>query len=691
MAKAASYKVLINGAWTELTFTPSSHTHNYLSLTGGVLKNGEQEAAIYPGYMNFSNSYVMIDMDAANEAIEVSYRDGSGAGQYGAGYINTYSGNTYFELYTEDNYISFHNDNTNTRMYVTPGDAQFKNDSCEILISTVEEGIEIYGKDNDTYSCYGPSFLRLTDPDNQLEYSNGSFKWTMGNNKISASAEESYIEVANIDYKIYSMLSPSGLSFYKNSVIQLSIGYDDQAGYSYISHYFDSDLLIGNSENAAYVTFVEDVSFGTSHDYVISTDGQASFETLNVADTASIFRLNTWTSATGTAQGYGTAGQVLMTDGNSRVYWGTVSGGSGGSGNYLPITGGTLTQGQGQIYFDVYDTANITLEYGNCATTISYCDLSVTNGTIYFDVYPEDGYMMFGTTDENLYITQTSMTMNYTNNHNASIYYDEDSEYFIFGMHDENNNYHSYFTPNSFIFANSSYRMDIDNSSGSIVFMKQNASAATSANTYLYTGYATFIKGYKVIDIDPDKGMFVSSKANDINTAFGVNDLLEPTILNTQGRYICIATDELDGDYNYYYFPNKDGGTLALQPTVTTLLNASTTIYTTATAADKLTSRTISLTSSALAGDRVKVYVHGPSGYPTCQSGIIEFELRTAGTAIVGRGSYMSNLGTQSMIIGAEFIKDSSGTRLIMNVYTLTTATTASKAYVYVDKVELLK
>lgn len=51
---------------------------------------------------------------------------------------------------------------------------------------------------------------------------------------------------------------------------------------------------------------------------------------------------------------------------------------------------------------------------------------------------------------------------------------------------------------------------------------------------------------------------------NDISgTIIGFNDEGMPTIVNNEGRYFGIATDGLDGNYNYYEFPDKEG-TVAL-------------------------------------------------------------------------------------------------------------------------------
>lgn len=47
-----------------------------------------------------------------------------------------------------------------------------------------------------------------------------------------------------------------------------------------------------------------------------------------------------------------------------------------------------------------------------------------------------------------------------------------------------------------------------------------------------------------------------------INSAYGswgFNDANEPTLLNKAGRFIQIATDSLDGNYNQYYFPEQEG------------------------------------------------------------------------------------------------------------------------------------
>lgn len=49
-------------------------------------------------------------------------------------------------------------------------------------------------------------------------------------------------------------------------------------------------------------------------------------------------------------------------------------------------------------------------------------------------------------------------------------------------------------------------------------------------------------------------------------STIGFNDAGEPTILNKEGRYIAIATDGLDGNYNYYDFPDKEGTVVLADP-----------------------------------------------------------------------------------------------------------------------------
>lgn len=51
--------------------------------------------------------------------------------------------------------------------------------------------------------------------------------------------------------------------------------------------------------------------------------------------------------------------------------------------------------------------------------------------------------------------------------------------------------------------------------------------------------------------------------------AFGFNDCAEPTIQNSYGRFICISTTGLDGDYEYYHFPERSG-TVALTDDIET-------------------------------------------------------------------------------------------------------------------------
>lgn len=55
---------------------------------------------------------------------------------------------------------------------------------------------------------------------------------------------------------------------------------------------------------------------------------------------------------------------------------------------------------------------------------------------------------------------------------------------------------------------------------------------------------------------------------NDMSGAtIGFNDAGDPTILNKEGRYIAIATDTLDGNYNYYDFPDFDGTVAVINST----------------------------------------------------------------------------------------------------------------------------
>ena len=53
-------------------------------------------------------------------------------------------------------------------------------------------------------------------------------------------------------------------------------------------------------------------------------------------------------------------------------------------------------------------------------------------------------------------------------------------------------------------------------------------------------------------------------RLNNSQQAIGFNDVGEPTFVNSLGRYFCLATDDLDGNYIYYYLPEgKDSFNIA--------------------------------------------------------------------------------------------------------------------------------
>lgn len=138
----------------------------------------------------------------------------------------------------------------------------------------------------------------------------------------------------------------------------------------------------------------------------------------------------------------------------------------------------------------------------------------------------------------------------------------------------------------------------------------------------------------------------------------------------------------------------KIKATYEIKKTTTTVYNTSTGIYTTTLASGNVKTGTITLTSSVKAGDKLKVYVYGGSGYPTMQAGIIELTLYSpTTTSLVGQGSFISVSGGQKLIIGAEINSTSAATTssLKINVYTLANSDYAAASYVYVNKIERIR
>lgn len=129
------------------------------------------------------------------------------------------------------------------------------------------------------------------------------------------------------------------------------------------------------------------------------------------------------------------------------------------------------------------------------------------------------------------------------------------------------------------------------------------------------------------------------------------------------------------------------------KPVTTTVLNTLTAVYTEAKAAGNTITKTITLTGSVKAGDKLKVYTNGGSSYPQLQAGVIEFELyNPTESTLAGQGSFMSISGGQKMIIGAEIsATTTSTTSLKINVYPLTASDYAASSYVYVSKVERIR
>lgn len=133
---------------------------------------------------------------------------------------------------------------------------------------------------------------------------------------------------------------------------------------------------------------------------------------------------------------------------------------------------------------------------------------------------------------------------------------------------------------------------------------------------------------------------------------------------------------------------------LSSTKTTTVVYNTGTQITTPAQGA--VTSKTITLTDSVKAGDRLKVYINGGATAPQYQSGIIEFELcNSTGnyTNVSGSGSFMSNTGSQAVIISAQVSAVNASTTKAMkiSVYGITTSAASSGSNVYVYKVERVR
>lgn len=169
-----------------------------------------------------------------------------------------------------------------------------------------------------------------------------------------------------------------------------------------------------------------------------------------------------------------------------------------------------------------------------------------------------------------------------------------------------------------------------------------------------------------------------------------------------------------DTSNNEYFLPSQDkGGTLATRKWVESIIETTvvcdevTVISATNLAVNQTTKVDIYVdageTISYEKGDRIKVYLQSGSGnnyYPTGQAGVIDFELcevpsYSLGTILVGRGSYMSTLSGQALIISAEFRSESATKYLLtISVYALTVPPASdnySKSSVIMSSVERIR
>ena len=129
--------------------------------------------------------------------------------------------------------------------------------------------------------------------------------------------------------------------------------------------------------------------------------------------------------------------------------------------------------------------------------------------------------------------------------------------------------------------------------------------------------------------------------------------------------------------------------------TTTVVYNTETQIGNMGTAGTTL-SKTITLTSSVQAGDKLRVYLAGgtsSSSYAYCNSGIIEFELYSPKTSQLGGTGTVMVYAASHGIVSAYIASSSSATttNLYINVYVLTNSQYASASYLYVTKVERIR
>lgn len=321
-------------------------------------QNGAFELFPEEGYMSlqWENDYVSV----GTGSIQISKTTNSSFGSF-IGYGNiklTNEENPYLRIEHLDKYIELANNEDDLGLNIVYSNDYHSHIGSSSMSFTAdntwfdvypEDGYMLFGNNTDWIKLNMGGF-EIHDPDNQLNYSNGTFDWTMGSIKISASAEENYIKIEDKTNKIFSWLRTDKLEIYKNNNMQLSIGYDEQSGNSYISHFSDVDLRIGNSKNEAYVKFVEDIAFGTGGNGYITVDGEAEFQSLNIQDGSSFYgnvyvynQLYASENAESEVLTAGQPGQVLKTNGSDKVYWADDNSGSGGGGFDVTYEDGNLT------------------------------------------------------------------------------------------------------------------------------------------------------------------------------------------------------------------------------------------------------------------------------------------------------------------------------------------------------------
>ncbi len=121
----------------------------------------------------------------------------------------------------------------------------------------------------------------------------------------------------------------------------------------------------------------------------------------------------------------------------------------------------------------------------------------------------------------------------------------------------------------------------------------------------------------------------------------------------------------------------------------TTIIYSTETNIVSAPAEGSFTSKAITITSSVQAGDKLKVYLYGGSGYPHINSGIIELELfNPTSSSLAGSGTIMLTYGAQHFMATAYVAP--TGTTTSTTLYIVIQALDASQ-YAAASSVNLLK